>query len=72
MTKSHCCDSQTVGNYFIGNTVVTLGGTLPMYSMSCDNNFKSQEHLKNLGTAVEIVSVHTDLHRHIVPIKGYN
>ena len=25
---------------------------------------------KNLGTAVEIVSVHTDLHRHIVPIKG--
>ena len=38
--------------------------------MSCDNNFKSQEHLKNLGTAVEIVGVHTDLHRHIVPIKG--
>ena len=37
--------------------------------MSCDNNFKSQEHLKNMGTAVEIVSVHTDLHRHIVPIK---
>ena len=37
--------------------------------MSCDNNFKSQEHLKNLGTAVEIVSVHTDLHRHIVPIS---
>ena len=33
--------------------------------MSCDNNFKSQEQLKNLGTAVEIVSVHTDLHRHI-------
>ena len=31
---------------------------------------QSQEHLKNLGTAVEIVSVHTDLHRHIVPIKG--
>ena len=27
--------------------------------MSCDNNFKSQEHLKNLGTAVEIVDVHT-------------
>ena len=38
--------------------------------MSCDINFKSQEHLKNLGTAVEIVSVYTDLHRHIVPIKG--
>ena len=38
--------------------------------MSCDNNFKSQEHLKNLGTSVEIVSVHTDLHRHIVPIKA--
>ena len=35
--------------------------------MSCDNNFKSQEQL---ATAVEIVSVHTDLHRHIVPIKG--
>ena len=33
-------------------------------------NFKTQEHLKNLGTAVEIISVHTDLHRHIVPIKG--
>ena len=29
--------------------------------MSCDINFKSQEHLKNLGTAVEIMSVHTDL-----------
>ena len=26
--------------------------------------FKSQEHLKNLVTAVEIMSVHTDLHRH--------
>ena len=37
--------------------------------MPCDNNFKSQEHLKNLGTAVEIVSVHTDLHRHIVPSR---
>ena len=32
--------------------------------MSCDINFKSQEHLKNLGTAVEIMSVHTGLHRH--------
>ena len=30
--------------------------------MSCDINFKSQEHLKNLGTAVEIMSVYTDLH----------
>ena len=27
VTKSHCCDSQTVANDFIGNTVVTLGGT---------------------------------------------
>ena len=33
VTKSHCCDSQTVANDFIGNTVVTLGGTLPMYVM---------------------------------------
>ena len=32
--------------------------------MSCDINFKSQEHLKNLGTAVEVMSVYTDLHRH--------
>ena len=31
--KSHCCDSQTVANDFIGNNVVTLGGTLPMYVM---------------------------------------
>ena len=70
MTKSHCCDSQTVANGFIGNSAVTLGGTLPTFSiqqksvylymsntiimikrMSCDINFKSQEHLKNLGTA---------------------
>ena len=83
VTKSHCCDSQTVPNGFIGNSAVTLGGTLPTFSiqqksvylymsnttimikcMSCDINFKSQEHLKNLGTAVEIVSVHTDLHRY--------
>ena len=33
VTKSHCCDSQTVSNDFIGNVVVTLGGTLPMYVM---------------------------------------
>ena len=83
MTKTHCCDSQTVANGFIGNSAVTLGGTLPTFSiqqksvylymsnttimikcMSCDINFKRQERLKNLGTAVEIMSVHTDLHRH--------
>ena len=33
VTKSHCCDSQTVANDFIGNTVVTFGGILPMYVM---------------------------------------
>ena len=33
VTKSHCCDLQTVANDFIGNAVVTLGGTLPMYVM---------------------------------------
>ena len=38
--------------------------------MSCDIDFKSQEHLKNLGTAVEIMSVHTDLHRHISSNQG--
>ena len=73
---------KTVGNGFIGNSAVTLRGTLPTFSiqqksvylymsnttimkkcMSCDINFKSQEHFKNLGTAVEIMSVHTDLHR---------
>ena len=73
VTKSHCCDSQTVANGFIGNSAVTLEGTLPTFSiqqkpvylymsnttimikrMSCDINFKSQE----------IMSVHTDLHRH--------
>ena len=83
VTKSHCCDSQTVANGFIGNFALTLEGTLPTFSiqqksvylymsnttimikcMSCDINFQSQEHLKNLGTAVEIMSVHTDLHRH--------
>ena len=75
VTKSHCCNSQTVANGFIGNTAVTLRGTLPTFSiaevselvyvqynnndkcMSCDINLKSQEHLKNLGTAFEIMSV---------------
>ena len=33
VTKSHCCDSQAVANDVIGNTVVTLGGTSPMYVM---------------------------------------
>ena len=33
VTKSHCCDSQTVANDFIGNTVVTLRGTLPVYAI---------------------------------------
>ena len=34
MTKSHFCDSQTVANGFIGNTVVTLGGTLTTFSIA--------------------------------------
>ena len=38
--------------------------TMMIKCMSCDINFKTQEHLKNLGTGVEIISVHTDLHRH--------
>ena len=34
VTKSYLLtDSQTVANDFIGNTVVALGGTLPMYVM---------------------------------------
>ena len=53
VTKSHCCDSQTVANDFIGNTVVTLGGKCQF--MSCDNNFKSQEHLKNLAEVSVLV-----------------
>ena len=32
VTKSHCYDPQTVANGFIGNTVVTLRGTLPTFS----------------------------------------
>ena len=32
--KSHCCDPQTVANGFIGNTVVTLRGTLPTFSIA--------------------------------------
>ena len=82
VTKSHFCDLQTVANGFIGNTAVTLRGTLPTFSIAefsvllyvqynnndkCiprDIRFKSQEHLKTLGAAVEIVSLHTDLHRH--------
>ena len=32
--------------------------------MPCDVNFRSQDHLKKLGPAVEIMSVHTDLHSH--------
>ena len=34
VTKSHCCDPQTVANGFIGNTVVTLRGTLPTFSIA--------------------------------------
>ena len=34
LTKSHCCDSQTVANGFIGNTAVTLRGTLPAFSIA--------------------------------------
>ena len=33
VTKSHCCDSQTVANCFIGNPAVTLGETLPTFSI---------------------------------------
>ena len=82
ITKSHCCDSQRVENGFIGNTVVTLRGTLTTFSitavsvlvyvlfnnkescMPCDINCRSQNHLKKRGAAVEIMSVHTDLHSH--------
>ena len=34
VTKSQCCDSQTVANGFIGNTAVTLRGTLPPFSIA--------------------------------------
>ena len=67
-----------VANGFIGNTVVTLRWTLTtciyvlVYvlfnnndsCMPCDINFRSQDHFKKLGPAVEIMSVHTDLHSH--------
>ena len=34
VTKSHCCDSQTVANGFSVNSAVTLGGTLPTFPYS--------------------------------------
>ena len=82
ITKSHCCDSQTAANGFIGNAAVTFRRALTTFSiaavsvlacvlfnnndscMPCDINFKSQDHLKKLGPAVEIMGVHTDLHSH--------
>ena len=34
VTKSHCCDSRTVANGLIGNTLATLRGTLPTFSVA--------------------------------------
>ena len=85
VTKSHCCDSQILAHGFIGNTVVTMRGTVANLfhsrsqctctcliqnnhdkCVSCDI---SQEPLKNLGTAVKIVSVYTDLHSHEIQTR---
>ena len=33
VTESHCCDLQTVAYGLIGNSAVTLGGTLPAFSI---------------------------------------
>ena len=77
--KSHCYDSQTVANGFIGNSAVTVGGTLPTFSiqqnsvylymsnttimikcMSCDINFKSQEH--GLFQSSKIFNMHLKMY----------